>query len=195
MIRKILLLILTCIFTSVVYAESDPESVLIPLEYSKGESSLAWDFFFPSEDLSAIEFHIDTEGPKPYLSINYIDEKKEFYYTFCADTIEYNYISDLASLLLYGSSDNSIEISYYDKLLIFYFNEDSYELYITAGGNEFFEKESASYKKPKSSGRLQLSDTTIEKTFMKLNDLIQGARAKGIVAIKGEDEDDEYYDW
>ena len=182
MVRIIQLIIIALLFPSLIYAEGVPGTVIIPLEYCAGESSLAWDFFFPSEELSAISFDIDTEDEKPFISINFIDDKKELFYSFGADSIKYDYQEEnLTYLMLSGLKIGSFTLQYYDKLLEFTFNDESYSLSISAGGNEFFDEVNAVYKNPVSSDRLaKLSSATIKDTFKELFLLLARALAKGV---------------
>lgn len=193
MTRIIQLIIIAFLFPPLIYAEGVPGTVIIPLEYCEGESSLAWDFFFPSEELSAISFDIDTEGEKPFISINFIDDKKEFFYSFGADSIKYDYQEvNLTYLRFRGLKIGSFTLQYYDKLLEFTFNDECYSLSISAGGNEFFEAVNAMYKNPVSSDRLaKLSSSTIKDTFEQLLSLLARAYIEGVSIQLIEDSNDE----
>lgn len=202
MIRSISLLILALFISSAVYAEGVPEPVMIPLQHSEGESSVAWDFFFPSEELSAISFGIDTEGPKPLFVINFIDDQKEFYYSFASDTIGFKYepvpLSSLYSVFVSPDepSESEIVFRYGDREMTFYYNSERYSLKIKVEENEFFEQSEAVFRKPKSSDRLkQLSGATIEDTFKQLRDLMTYAKAIGIEVQDCKSSLDELFDF
>lgn len=193
MIRRISLFILTLFVSSAVSAENVPDPVIIPLQFDNGECSVAWDFFFPSEELSAICFSIDTEGPKPFFVINYIDDKKEFYYSLFTDTIVIKDDFESAVSALFGALISPDEIPndefvfrYGDKKLSFNYNNKKYSFFIEIDEDGFFGGSKAVYRNPKSFDGLkqQLSGASINDTFKQLINLITYAKTIGIEVKK-----------